>query len=65
MSGATGRVNLRWAFRIFDDHRAGRSVATRQIEVAQEAVFNVTGRTPGANFKYDNEDELRRKYVPR
>jgi hypothetical protein len=65
MSGAAGRINLKWAFRIFDDVRAGRNVAARQIEVAQEAVFNVTGRMPSANFKYDDEDELRSRYVPR
>lgn len=65
MSGATGRVNLKWAFRIFDGVRAGRNVTARQIEVAQEAVFNVTGRMPDASLRYDNEDELRSRYVPR
>jgi len=62
---AAGRANLKWAFKIFDDVRAGRNVAARQIEVAQEAVFNVTGRMPGVDFRYDNEDELRSRYVPR
>lgn len=51
--------SLKWAWRIIDDERAGRHVAQRQLDIAMQAIANVTGQRPTKGTQYADEERLR------
>jgi hypothetical protein len=54
--------SLGWAWRVIDDYRANdRAVPAHKLEVATDAIFNVTGYKAGPGVTYTDETALRRR----